>query len=233
MLSSPNNPFTEKSLLNSGTIYFGNKKRYESALEMYSRLETSADFPENITAAAAGQMRCHFLLGHYEQAIAQAQKILQADNTSPELQNETHLIYGKSSFNLNDLAAAESQLSFLSKLPGSASVAEAKYYLAAIQYKLNNFKESQKIIFEIVNQVPAYDYWVAKGFILLADNYLALKDTFQAKETYKSIVDKYERSPSDADDVRGIAAEKLDALTPKLPEPKKPEEIKEEQEEIK
>lgn len=233
VLSLPNNPFTEKSLLHSASIYFGEKRRYENALEMYSRLETSADFPENITAAIAGQMRCHFLMQHYAEAITFAQKVLLADNTSPELQNEAHLIYGKSSFNLNDLTAAQTQLTFLSKLPGSAAVAEAKYLLAMIQYMLNNYKESQKICFEIVNQVPAYDYWVAKGFILLGDNYLALKDTFQAKETYKSIVDNYERLPSDTDDLRGIATEKMNALTAKPIEIKAPEEIKEEEEEIK
>ncbi|MBK5285677.1 MAG: tetratricopeptide repeat protein, partial [Bacteroidia bacterium] len=152
------------------------------------------------------------------------------DNISPSLLSEARLIYGKSSFNLNDLTTAQTQFTFLAKLPGSMVVAEAKYYLALIQYKLNNFKESQKVIYEIVNQIPAYDYWVAKGFVLLADNYLALKDTFQAKETYKSIVDNYERGTSDPDDVRGIATEKLNVLAPKPAEPKKQDELKEEEE---
>jgi TolA-binding protein len=233
VLNSPNSAFTEKSLLHSAEIYFREKKQYDKALETYTRLETSADFPENIVTAQAGQMRSNYLMQKYEQAIIYAQKVLQAEDVSPQLKNETHLIYGKSSFNLNDLAAAQTQLSFLSKLPGSEAVAEAKYLLALIQNKMNNYKESQKICFEIVNQVPAYDYWVAKGFILLGDNYLALKDTFQAKETYKSIIDNYERSPSDPDDLRAIASEKMSALIPKPAEIKVPEEIKEEEEEIK
>ena len=233
VLNSPNSAFTEKSLLHSATIYFREKNQYDKALEMYSRLETSADFPENIIAAIAGQMRCHFLMQRNAEAITYSQKVLQADNTSPELQNETHLIYGKSAFNLNDLASAQTQLTFFSKLPGSEAVAEAKFLLAVIQNKLNNYEESRKICYEIVNQIPAYDYWVAKGFILLGDNYLALKDTFQAKETYKSIIDNYERSPSDPDDLRTIASEKMNELLPKPAEIKAPEEPKEEEEEIK
>jgi TolA-binding protein len=230
VLNSPSSAFTEKSLLHTSEIYFREKKQYDKALETYARLETSADFPGNIVIAQAGQMRCNFLLQKYDQAITYAQKVLQAEDVSPELKNEAHLIYGKSSFNLNDLATAQTQLSFLSKLTGSEAVAEAKYLLAVIQNKMNNYKESQKICFEIVNQVPAYDYWVAKGFILLGDNYLALKDTFQAKETYKSIVENYERSPSDPDDIRAIATEKMNALIPKPAEIKAPEEIKEEEE---
>ena len=51
--------------------------------------------------------------------------------------------------------------------------------------------------------MPSYDYWIAKGFILLGDNYLAQRDTFQAKETYKSIVDNYQKESSDPDDLEG------------------------------
>ena len=59
---------------------------------------------------------------------------------------------------------------------------------------------------------PSYDFWIAKSFILLGDNYLAQKDTFQARETYKSIVENYEKEPNDPDDLKAIATEKLDAI---------------------
>ena len=60
---------------------------------------------------------------------------------------------------------------------------------------------------------PSYDYWIAKGFILLGDDYVALADTFQAKETYKSIVQNYQRDPADPDDLPAIAQEKLATIT--------------------
>jgi hypothetical protein len=40
--------------------------------------------------------------------------------------------------------------------------------------------------------MAAYDYWVAKGFILLADIYVENGNTFQAKQTLQSIIDNYE-----------------------------------------
>jgi len=232
VLNAQNNSFTEKSLLYSATISFNIKKNYADALSFYSRLESSADFPENITIAVTGQMRCHFLLKQYEPTIADAQKLLAMTDVSPELLNETHLLYGKSAYLLNDLTTAQQQLSFLSKLTGSEAVAESKYYLADIQYRLKNYKESHKICFEVINQTPSYDYWVTKSFILLADNYAATGDTFQAIETYKSVAENYERAPSDPDDLREIAKQKTDALKPKEPAQKKEEPVKEEEEDL-
>ena len=39
-----------------------------------------------------------------------------------------------------------------------------------------------------------------------------MKDTFQAKETYKSIAENYEKNASDPDDLKTIAKQKLDAI---------------------
>src|SRR5262249_48958661 len=111
-----------------------------------------------------------------------------------------------------DLSHAKDELEIVAKRTNSEMTAESKYILAEIEYKLKNYKESQKLVFEIQKQVPSYDYWIAKGFILLGDNYLAQRDTFQAKETYKSIIDNYQKNPSDPDDLREIAGQKMDAV---------------------
>lgn len=39
-----------------------------------------------------------------------------------------------------------------------------------------------------------------------------MNDIFQAKETYKSIVENFEKGPNDPEDIREIASIKLDAL---------------------
>jgi hypothetical protein len=58
-------------------------------------------------------------------------------------------------------------LAIVAKRTHSEVTAEAKYYLALIEYKLGNYKDSQKVIFEIAKVEPGYDFWIAKGFILL------------------------------------------------------------------
>jgi predicted negative regulator of RcsB-dependent stress response len=53
----------------------------------------------------------------------------------------------------------------------------------------------------------SHDYWVARGFLLLADIYVAKGNIFQAKETLKSIIENY-KGP----ELGEIAAQKLDEL---------------------
>jgi hypothetical protein len=45
--------------------------------------------------------------------------------------------------------------------------------------------------FDLAKEMPNYDYWVAKTYILLSDTYVGLKDAFQAKATLQSIIDNY------------------------------------------
>jgi hypothetical protein len=79
-----------------------------------------------------------------------------------------------------------------------------------------NIKASQKTCFDLINKLSGYDYWVAKTYILLADDYVGLKDTFQAKATLQSVIDNYKGD----DDVLPSAKAKLDVLSP-APEVKK------------
>src|SRR5258708_19682246 len=71
------------------------------------------------------------------------------------------------------------------------AAAEAKYNIANIEYMKGHYKASQKTCFDLVKELPNYDYWVAKTYILLADDYTGMKDNFQAKATLKSIIDNY------------------------------------------
>src|SRR5690606_17942578 len=70
--------------------------------------------------------------------------------------------------------------------------AEARYLVAAQQLKAKQYDKAIESAFDISNTFSSYDYWVAKGFILMADAYAAKGDKFQAKTTLESIIDNYE-----------------------------------------
>ena len=69
------------------------------------------------------------------------------------------------------------------------------------------FEDAEKIIFELIKQFSAYDFWVAKSFILLADVYQKVDNTFQAKQTLQSIIDNYK-----GEDLKKIAQDKLNLI---------------------
>ena len=62
---------------------------------------------------------------------------------------------------------------------------------AYINYLTERYTASENGIFELSENYASHDYWVAKGFLLLADVYLANDNVFQAKETLKSIIENY------------------------------------------
>ncbi|MCC7232232.1 MAG: tetratricopeptide repeat protein [Bacteroidia bacterium] len=211
VIQSPKGPFTEKSLLNAAWIQYRSKD-FNASLQNYTLLEKIAEVKDNILAAQAGQMHAAARLQDCSRGMEAAGKVLESGSPDKDLINEAEFITGKCAFASEDFTKAKTAFTIVAKRTNSEMTAESRYYLAVIEYKMGNYKECQKMVFEIQKQVPSYDYWVAKGFILLGDNYLAQKDTFQAKETYKSIVENYQKDPSDPDDLKSIAKEKLVSL---------------------
>lgn len=185
----PHNKFTETSLLKGAALNFRNKN-YQNALNQYIRLAEVAEYPANVSEGKIGTMRCRFLLKNYDDAIVAAQQVLQIEKISSETKAECHLLIGKSAAEKQDFDLAMSSFSNVSAFTTSEKSAEAKYLTGYIQFVKGNHKESQKTIFELINQQPGYDYWIGKGFILLADNYSALNDFFNAKYALQSLIDK-------------------------------------------
>ncbi|HET6225758.1 MAG TPA: tetratricopeptide repeat protein, partial [Bacteroidia bacterium] len=74
--------------------------------------------------------------------------------------------------------------------------AEASYEMANMYAVKNDYKQSQKVIFEFFKNGGNYPTWIDKSLLLLADNYVALKDNFQAKTTLQSIIDDSKNAES-------------------------------------
>ncbi|MBI3500321.1 MAG: tetratricopeptide repeat protein [Bacteroidetes bacterium] len=206
VLDKPLNAFTESSLLKGAGINYRNKN-YESALKQYGRLAEVAEYPANASEGKTGTMRCFFNVGKLDSASAAAKKVLEIEKVSDETKAEAHFIIGKnySDIKYYDLAAKE--FLAVTYLTTSEKSAEAKYNIAYNQFLTEQYKESQKTIFELINQQPGYDYWIGKGFILLSDDYAALKDLFNAKYALQALIEK-----SSNIELVTIAKEKLNRL---------------------
>lgn len=188
--SQSRNKFTENSLSKASAIAW-KKKDYVRALKLYKDLENNAEIPTNVLDARAGQMRCQYQLGDYDACIGLARRVSTMEKASQGLITETHLLTGKSARALGNDSLAFSELNFTAKAQSEAG-AEANYLLAELWYSKKEYQKAENTIYDLVDRVPSYDYWIARGFILLADNFLAMEDRFQARETLKSIIEKCE-----------------------------------------
>ncbi len=180
---------------------------YEAALESYILLEETADQPGMIMNALAGQMQCNYALKRFGLAIQSAQKLLAVDKLTENLATEAHFTIARSAYALTNTDLARREFEETVKLSKNEMAAEAKYTLAQLEFDNAEYDKCEKSVFALSEGYASYDYWVAKGFLLLSDVYVKKGNTFQAKSTLQSIIDNYQ-----GNDLVAIAKEKLAAI---------------------
>lgn len=206
IMSQPRSRFTANAASREAHIQHV-RNNCEAALESYIRLEETADQSGMIIDAVNGQMQCNFALKRYGLAIQSAQKLLTLDKLPENLVTEAHFTIARSAYALTNAELARREFEEILKLSKNEMAAEAKYMLAQMEYENAKYDECEKSIFALSENYASYDYWVAKGFLLLADVYVKKGNTFQAKQTLQSIIDNYEGK-----DLVEIAREKLAAI---------------------
>ena len=79
-------------------------------------------------------------------------------------------------------------------------------------YNLNKLDEAEEKVFEVSDNFSSHLQWTAKSFIVLSDVYVAKDNTFQAKETLKSVIDNYPKDDKHYSDIINEAQNKLNII---------------------
>jgi TolA-binding protein len=181
---------------------------YDKAIPHYHQLARLASNKKDQYTAWSGLMESHYLLAQYDSATTYAQIILEKGNVNAGAQNKASLYLGKAAMAKGDYDLAQDE--FLNTLNSAQDEygAEAKYLLGEIQYLSKQHKQCYETLVSLNTDFASYPDWVGKSFLLLADNYLAMGDTFQAKGTLNSLIDNFPQ-----ENVKAIAREKLKKIT--------------------
>jgi TolA-binding protein len=200
--------YSEQSLISMARLYIAQKK-YNDAVVFLKRLETNSEYKADYTFAINNLLLCYAQMGAPDDALKYAKLVRGNEKTAQEDKFKTGLYAGQAYLQKGDTTSAVKEFDYTVTNTKTIAAAEAKYDIARLQYLKGQYKASQKTCFDLVKNLPNYDYWVTKTFILLADNYVALNDTFQAKATLQSIIDNYKGD----DDILPTAKQKLDQLS--------------------
>ncbi|MFK5947492.1 MAG: tetratricopeptide repeat protein, partial [Methylococcales bacterium] len=185
--------FRETALLKTARIHRFNKN-YKTALRNYQEVFKLASNEVYMSESLDGQLECYQKMGMSDSVLVMAKTILTSTLVSEQTIKKAHSYMAHAALTVGDLNLAKQEYTIVSKLTKGSTAAEAKYYQALIQYKLGEYKASEKIVFELINEFGSYDEWITKGFILLADIYVKYGNTFQAKQTLQSIIENQEDS---------------------------------------
>jgi TolA-binding protein len=206
VLEQPPSQFTENALDRVAAIQFEMGSLPE-ALESFERLEDVASTKTTYLTSLTGQMHCRFMLENYDRATVLAEKVLASDLTEPEREAEAHFILAKSSLATGNPEKALGAFRRTCELVQDERAAESQYHIAQMSFERKDYPDAEKQAFELINRYAPYDYWVARGFILLSDIYAGMGNTFQARQTLQSIIDNYP-----GEDLRTEATQKLNAI---------------------
>jgi len=189
-LQGPNSGFTEFAALKvSKYLYNGGK--YAEALPYYRRLEEVSSQPDIIYNARLGIMRSSFLVESWLGAAAYADKILKSAQLNNTIRLEGEYAKGMSLYRLNDFGGALESLMWISKNTTTIMGAEAKYTIAELYYKQQEYEKADKEVRAIQKMKPIYNYWVAKALLLETRILMIKPDLVQAEQTLKSVMDNY------------------------------------------
>jgi TolA-binding protein len=167
------------------------KGRYEKAITSFHKLENMASNKKDLFTAWSGLMESFYFLTKYDSVKTYANLILEKGNVNANAQNKATLFLGKADMGKGDFGAAQDEFINTLNTARDEYGAEAKYLLAEIFYQKKDYKQSYETCISLNNDFAAYEEWVGKSFLLLADNFVAMGDTFQAKATLQSLIDHF------------------------------------------
>lgn len=194
VINQPRNEFTEQALARLCQVHL-KAANYDKAIPVLKRLESEADFPQNITYAQSNLMKSYYEKENYNQAVVYAEKVLANDKIDNRIKSDAQIIVARAAIKTNDEAKAKQAYADLLKIAKGELAAEALYYDAYFKNKEGKFEASNTIVQKIAKDYSGYKYYGAKGLVIMAKNFYGLKDSFQATYILDSVIKNFTDYP--------------------------------------
>lgn len=202
------NHYTEDCVYKMVKIFYDDQKDYRQAVP-YLQLLYRVGGEENKRLAVQALLKSYYQLSEDSAAYVWV-RTLEDKQYKADASERVLMLYFKAkheemgrhydtSIHLYRTAAAMNQ--------GGALAAEMAYKIARLSFEKGApDKQVESLAFDMITRYASYEYWVILSYILLGDIYSRQKDWFNAKATYKSIVDN-----TQIDSLKQLAAQRYEA----------------------
>lgn len=194
VVAKQRNEFTEPSLARLAEIYL-KKDNSDKAIATLKRLETEADFPQNITFAQSNLMKTYYETKDFPSAVVYAEKVMANPKTDNKVKSDAQIIIARSAIQTGDEAKARAAYAKLQTIARGELAAEALYYDAYFKNKDGKFEASNTAVQKLSKDYSGYKYFGAKGLVVMAKNFYGLKDSFQATYILDSVIKNFTAFP--------------------------------------
>ena len=136
-------------------------------------------------------MLVYYQSNRFNKTIEIADVVLNYTNLEPSIKWDALKLKARSALKLNDFSTAKLAFRELENAPQTNLVAEALFFKAEQLFEAKEHEESNKIITKIAGNSNQSGIWNAKALLLLAKNYYALDDAFQAIYILESLLENF------------------------------------------
>ncbi|MEK6154614.1 tetratricopeptide repeat protein [Flavobacteriaceae bacterium 3-367] len=186
--------YAEQSLTRICEIHI-TKKDYNAAIPFLERLEQTAEIQQNITFAQSNLMKGYYEQKDYERTIAYAQKVLNTAKIDNRIKSDAHVMIARSAIRTDKEEIAEQAYAEVLGIANGGLAAEALYYDAFFKNKKQDYEASNSSVQKLAKDYSAYKEWGGKGLIVMAKNFYALDDAFQATYILESVITNFGQYP--------------------------------------
>ena len=185
------------------------KGEHNDAYNAYSKLTDKATTTLHRTKAQQGLMRAGHALGRKQDVVNAANSLLRAGGRDTEEENETTCILATVNAELGKEDEAMKEWKKLAKDTRNEYGARAAFDIAQHQYNKGKYSDSEKTLNAFFDSNSPQQYWLARGFILIADVYVKQGNTFEAQQYLESVKSNY---PGKEADIFKMVDERLKTL---------------------
>lgn len=207
VLEFPGNKYSEEAMLMRAEMAY-QAQDYVKALDVYKRLRELASTAERRQVAETGMLRSAAQTGNGEEIVFASTAILSGSKLTPELENEARYYRANALVTGGQAQAAMEDWKALSKDTRNVYGAEAKYRVAQGYFDAGRTAEAEKEVLEYIDASTPHVYWLARGFVLLADVYMQMGRNLDARQYLLSLKQNYRAE----DDIAGMIESRLEKL---------------------
>jgi len=194
IISRERNEFSEQALTRVSLMYLENLQ-YNKAITTLKRLESEAVAAQNMLFAETNLMKSYYELKDYPNAVLYAEKVLANENVETTIKNDARVIVARSAVETGNLAKAKTTYAEIQKTATGRLAAEALYYDAYFKNKEGKFEDSNKAVQKLAKDFAGFKQFGAKGLVIMAKNFYALKDAYQATYILENVISNFAEYP--------------------------------------
>lgn len=216
VVALPKNDYSEPALIALCKAY--DESQNERLTPTLLLLEQQSDHPQHILWAQTRLMQTYQAQNALTEAATYANKLLASNKIDAQIKAEAQVILARQALAQGDAAKAKTYYTALLKAPQGELAAEALCYDALDLHQQGQYEASNKQVQQLAKQYAAYKAIGARGLLVMARNYHALHDDFQAMYIVESVEKNFSAYPEvirEAQSLRSLWS----APVPQTPKP--------------